>query len=413
MRVLLVDDDAEYRKLLRQHVMTGFDDAIVVEHSPLLDGRLPPDFNAAGFDALLLDHAPAGTSGLEWLRDGRARPQFPPVLYLLSSQDQATADAAMQLGALSVIDKTRIEHRRLMETLREAQAVQKRALAAFRMSPAAEHAYKFGTAVIKGVRCIRPLATSAISTVYLAESEREAQLVVVKLLRQVPDVNERANTFDRFLQEYEIIGKIQHPNVVRIFELGVADDHVFILMEYFPAGDLRTRMRRALVPSDAAGMLRQMAAALGAIHEAGVLHRDLKPGNVMMRKDGSIALIDFGLAKQLSLDAEITATGEIFGTPYYMSPEQGHGKEVDARSDLYSLGVIFYEMLTGKKPYLAATPMAVIYKHSHSPIPTLPPESQRWQPLLERVLAKEPADRPQSAADLVRMIDAEFAAGGW
>ena len=118
----------------------------------------------------------------------------------------------------------------------------------------------------------------------------------------------------------------------------------------------------------------------------------------------------FGLAKQLTLDAEITATGEIFGTPYYMSPEQGHGREVDARSDVYSLGVIFYEMLTGKKPYLAPTPMAVIYKHSHAPIPTLPEDLAPWQRLLEKLLAKEPHDRYQSAAEICAAIDAHLAA---
>ena len=197
--------------------------------------------------------------------------------------------------------------------------------------------------------------------------------------------------------------------MVQIYELGVADDHAFILMEFFPAGDLRARMRRGIVPLAAVGILRQMAAALAAIHAAGVLHRDLKPGNVMMRADGTIALIDFGLAKQLSLEAEITATGEIFGTPYYMSPEQGHGRDVDARSDIYSLGVIFYEMLTGKKPFLAPTPMAVIYKHSHSPIPRLPEDLARWQPLLDRLLGKEPQDRYQSAADIVAAIDARLA----
>ena len=227
---------------------------------------------------------------------------------------------------------------------------------------------------------------------------------------QVPDASERASTFDRFLQEYEIIRQIHHPNVVRIYELGVADDHAFILMEYFSSGDLRARMRRGIVALDAVRMLRQMAAALGAIHAAGVLHRDLKPGNVMLRADGTIALIDFGLAKQLTLDAEITATGEIFGTPYYMSPEQGHGRDVDARSDVYSLGVIFYEMLTGKKPFLAPTPMAVIYKHSHSPIPTLSAELAPWQPLLEKLLAKDAQQRYQSAAELCAAIDSVLAA---
>jgi eukaryotic-like serine/threonine-protein kinase len=409
MRVLLIDDDPMQRKLVRQHILTAFDDPVVVEHAPRTAGQLPTEFHAAGYDAVLLDRAPAGEAGLEWLVNARSRPLFPPVVYLLDVADEAAAAAALEHGAAGVIVKSKIDHRALAQLLADAEASQRRALAAFRASPAALEAYKFGTLVIKGVRHIRPLATSPISTVYLAESEREARLVVLKLLRQVPDVSDKQSTFDRFLQEYEIIRNIQHPNVVEIFELGVADDHAFILMEYFPAGDLRKRLRRGIPPLEAVGILRQMAAALAAIHVAGVLHRDLKPGNVMLRADGTIALIDFGLAKQLALEAEITATGEIFGTPYYMSPEQGHGREVDPRSDLYSLGVIYYEMLTGKKPYLAPTPMAVIYKHSHSPIPTLPPELAAFQPLLERLLAKELAERFQSGGELVAAIDALLA----
>lgn len=405
MRVLLIDDDPTARKLIRQHIVTAFEEPIVVEHSPRLAGRLPAEFAAAGYDAVLLDAAPAGGSGLEWLADGRARPLFPPVIYLTHAPDAAAAEEAIGQGALGVVAKSKVNHRAFAQLLRDAKEQQRRAIAAFRASPAAESAYKFGATVIKGVRCIRTIATSPISNVYLAESEREARLVVLKLLRQVPDVSEKQSTFDRFLQEYEIIRNVEHPNVVRIYELGIADDHAFIAMEFFPAGDLRTKLRRGMKPTDSLGILRQMAAALDAIHTAGILHRDLKPGNVMMRSDGSIALIDFGLAKQLSLEAEITATGEIFGTPYYMSPEQGHGREVDARSDIYSLGVIFYEMVTGKKPFLAPTPMAVIYKHSHSPIPILPTDMAGWQGLLERMLGKDPADRFQSAAELVRAID--------
>jgi eukaryotic-like serine/threonine-protein kinase len=410
VKVLLIEDDATYRKLIRQHLKTAFDAPTLVEHVPRVEGRLAAEFSASGYDAVLLDHAPGGGSGLEWLADGRARPLFPPVIYLLGEPDEAATAIAIEHGALGAIAKSRIDHRQLVQLLRDAENLQRRALGAFRASPAAEKAYKFGHTVIKGVRCIRAIASSAISTVYLAESEREAKLVVLKLLRQVPDSTDRGSTFDRFLQEYEIIRQIHHPNVVQIYELGVADDHAFILMEYFPAGDLRARMRRGIVPLAAVGILRQMAAALAAIHAAGVLHRDLKPGNVMMRADGTIALIDFGLAKQLSLEAEITATGEIFGTPYYMSPEQGHGRDVDSRSDVYSLGVIFYEMLTGKKPFLAPTPMAVIYKHSHAPIPRLPEDLASWQPLLDRLLGKEPQDRYQSAGDIVAAIDARLAA---
>ena len=410
MRVLVIEDDPGYRRLLRQHIVTAFEDAFVAEHVPCVDGPLPAEFTAAGYDAVLLDHSPDAGSGLAWLTAGRARPLFPPMIYLLPTADAAAEAIAREHGALGAIAKQKVDHRRLVALLREAQTVQRRVLATFRLSPAADKAYRFGSIQIRGVRCVRPLATSPISTVYLAESEREGRLVVMKVLRQTPDHVDKHSTFDRFLQEYEIIRNIVHPNVVRIFDLGVADDHAYIAMEYFAAGDLRSRMKRSISPLDALAMLRQMAAALQAIHLAGVLHRDLKPGNVMLRGDGTIALIDFGLAKQLALEAEITATGEIFGTPYYMSPEQGHGREVDARSDIYSLGVIFYEMLTRKKPYLAPTPMAVIYKHSHAPIPVLPADLAVWQPLLERLIAKQPADRYQSSAELVAAVDALLAA---
>ena len=406
LRALLIDDDGDYRRLVRQHLETGLDAVIVVDHEPAVAGRLVPEFHAVGYDVVLLDAHPAGGEGLAWLDDARARPLFPPVIYLLAERDDAAAAAALAHGAYGCIAKSKIGHRQFIGLVKDAAARQARARASFRASAAAASAYRFGEISIKGLRCIRAIAISTISTVYLAESEREARLVVLKLLRQIPDLNTKPGTFDRFLQEYEIIRQIDHPNVVRIYELGVADDHAFIQMEYFASGDLRSRMRRGIGPRAALAMLRQMAAALAAIHDAGVLHRDLKPGNVMLRADGSIALIDFGLAKQLSLEAEITATGEIFGTPYYMSPEQGHGREVDERSDLYSLGVIFYEMLTGKKPFLAPTPMAVIYKHSHMPIPQLPAEFAHWQELLERMLAKDPRDRYQSGAELCAAIDA-------
>jgi serine/threonine-protein kinase PpkA len=140
----------------------------------------------------------------------------------------------------------------------------------------------------------------------------------------------------------------------------------------------------------------------------GVLHRDLKPANIMLRGNGSLCLIDFGLAKADAVNVDLTGAREIFGTPYYMSPEQGHAEEIDARSDLYSLGVIFYEMLTGHKPYKGNTAMEVIYKHKRAALPELAPQFREYEGLLRRLLAKSPDERFQSAREL---LDATATAG--
>jgi serine/threonine protein kinase len=224
-------------------------------------------------------------------------------------------------------------------------------------------------------------------------------------LRQVPDFSDGIGAFDRFLQEYEMIADLVHPNIVKIYDLGVSDDHAHIAMDYLSGGDLKQRIQAGISESDAVQYARQIASALATVHSVGILHRDLKPGNVMLRDDGSVALIDFGLAKRMRLHQEMTGSGEIFGTPYYMSPEQGHAEDVDARSDVYSLGVIFYEMLTGEKPFKASNAMGIIYKHSHAPIPVLPRRLEKYQLLLDLLLAKAAADRMQSADEVVKWLE--------
>ncbi len=404
-RVLIIDDDAEFRRLVRQHLQTAWPDAVVGDRDPARDGTLAPEFTAAAFDVVLLDDDPPGRDGYEVLRDYAARPLFPPVIMLVPEVNPESMRKCVQSGAEHVISKAKIDHRHFISLIVEAARKRKRLLAFFKGTPDAARIYRFGDVIIKGERFIRMIQPGRLCTVYLAESERAGDLVVLKVFREVPDVREGSLSFDRFLQEYEVVAKVSHPNVVRIHDLGIADDHAYIAMEYFPAGDLRQRMKEPMSPAQALAYLRQMASALEAIHAVGVLHRDLKPGNVMLRGDDSIALIDFGLAKQLELEADITATGEIFGTPYYMSPEQGHGHGCDERSDLYSLGVMFFELLTGQKPYLGRTPMEVIYKHAQASVPMLPPESVRLQPLIERLMAKAPDKRFQNATALIGAID--------
>jgi eukaryotic-like serine/threonine-protein kinase len=192
--------------------------------------------------------------------------------------------------------------------------------------------------------------------------------------------------------------------VVRIFDLGIADDMAFIVMEYFAGGHLGERLSESMSMELALQNLAQVAHALDVIHRVGVLHRDLKPANIMLRDDGSLALIDFGVAKLRDSAADLTRLGEIFGTPYYMSPEQGEGAPVDERADIYSLGIVFHEMLTGRKPYVAGSPMAIIWKHRHAPLPVLPASLDTCQALLDRMLAKSVDDRFSSAGELLDAI---------
>jgi eukaryotic-like serine/threonine-protein kinase len=266
----------------------------------------------------------------------------------------------------------------------------------------------FGGAFVRGYRRVRQMASGTRADIFLAERLETRALVALKVVRDQHEHGEASDSFLRFLQEYEIAQRIRHPGIVRLFDLGVSDEHAWLVMEYFPHGDLRRRMKSQVAPRWAVGVAAAIARALGALHAEGVVHRDLKPGNVMLREDGSIALIDFGMSKDTAQSHDLTERGLIFGTPHYMSPEQGHGEPTDARSDLYSLGVILYEMLTGGKPYRADSPMALIYKHRKEPVPQLTEGLDGLQPLLERLLAKRPEERFPTALAAAETLERQL-----
>jgi tRNA A-37 threonylcarbamoyl transferase component Bud32 len=402
VKALIVSDRADYRQLLAHHLTLEWGDALPAEYEPATRGRLQPGVRGSVYDVVLLDQEVQGGRGLEWLEDLTERAGFPPVVYFGSGNE----DRAMASGATHVLSRLEFDHVQFASALRSALSQRRNVLAdTSRAALEPPPPDRFGSVRIRGYRCIRRLAVGGSSSVFLAEFRRTGEKRVLKVFRQVPDVVEGGTTFDRFLREYDLVAHLEHPNIARMHDLGVADDHVYLAMEFFPGGDLRSHMREPLPWREALAFLRQLAAALGALHAIGVLHRDVKPGNVLLREDGSVAFIDFGLARQLGLESEITGNGAIFGTPHYMSPEQGHGLPLDERSDLYSLGVVLYEMLTGQKPFLAESPLAVIYMHANAPVPHLPPLVGHLQPLLDALLAKDAAGRPASAGELVARID--------
>ena len=401
VRVLIIDEQRDFRRLLARHILTAFDSPSVAEYDPVARGGLPADFSGSAYDAVLLGDTPGRDSGIEWLRDLSRRNGFPPIIYLMSKRSPEGEEAAIHAGAHACLSRRKIDHGALIAALRAAQARRGQFSRPAVRADESARATRFGDASIRGFRYVSQLAESPVSSVYLAESERTGSKVALKVLHQPPDEGSGVRNFDRFLREYQIAAAIEHPNVARVHDFGVADDHAFIAMEYFPLGDLRGRIKQGIHPLRALTFLRQMAEALKVLHGAGVLHRDLKPGNVMLRDELSLALIDYGLSKHVELDATLTNSGEIFGTPYYMSPEQGHGHDTDARSDIYSIGIIFYEMLMRRKPYVAGTPMQVIYKHAHSPLPELRAELKRFEGLLYNCIAKDPKRRYASADQLL------------
>ena len=393
---MIIDEQADFRSLLMHHVTTHWPDAIISAYDPVAAGHLPDEFSGAGNDVILLGSMHGeDRDGVEVLARFVQRKNFPPVIYFGSTDDERAA-AALHPGAHFIRDH--LSHDSLIIGISDVLLANERIASTGSLFVGD---MRMGIhPLIKGYRFMRKLGSTEHSGVYLAERESTHLQVVLKVLRQVPEDADSMGAFDRFLQEYETIAEMDHPNIVRIYDLGVSDDHAHIAMEYLDGGDLRNKIENGSSEREAVKYLRQIASALSAVHAKNVLHRDLKPGNVMLRKNGSIALIDFGLAKRARLESAITDKGEIFGTPYYMSPEQGHGSKVDERSDIYSLGIIFFELLTGEKPFKGGSAMGIIYKHAQAPVPLLPPHLAKYQSMINMMLAKLPEDRLQSAAEI-------------
>ena len=258
---------------------------------------------------------------------------------------------------------------------------------------------------VRGYRLLRTLGEGGMSQVVLAQRESDGMELVLKLFHPRPGQDE--DLLQRFIQEHSLIADIRHPHVVRIYDQAFSDEVAFIAMEHFAGGDLRAAIARGVTPSRALEVLAQAASGLAEIHRHGIVHRDIKPDNLMLRADGSIAIADFGIAKHALKSLAATRHGEILGTPYYLSPEQAAGRDVTVQSDLYSLGALAFEMLSGSKPYSAGSVEALLALHINAPVPKLPVAVREWQPLVDSLMAKDAgrrfADAPQLLAFLARM----------
>jgi DNA-binding response OmpR family regulator len=411
MRLLLIEDSEPDRERIVAQLREAMPEAQVETWVPAERGRPQRDFYWRNYDAVLLSDAPRGEDGLEWLRGFRAAGTgVPPTLVLASAGGEDHAVRAVKAGAADFLRKADLTGVRLAIALREAlldaaqvyrpgdtqtrsQPLDISAIG----KPAARDAVR-----IRGYKVLRRIGEGGMAKVYLAEREETRLQLVLKVIET--NVARDEQFLQRFLRECRIISKLQNEHVVSIYDHGVTDDCAFLAMEYFAGGDLKARIAGGLSSIQALKVLMQIARALEAVHAAGVVHRDLKPQNIMFREGSRLALVDFGLAKEIDGRSTVTHAGLILATPLYMSPEQYEGVRQDERSDLYSVGVILYEMLTGKLPFMASNAPALAYQHVNSPVPRLPQRLSGYQGIVDKLMAKRPEDRFQSARELFAYI---------
>ncbi|WP_338497082.1 MULTISPECIES: serine/threonine-protein kinase [Pseudomonas] len=247
------------------------------------------------------------------------------------------------------------------------------------------------------------IGEGAMASVYLATQRSLERKVALKVMAAALAADP---TFcERFLREGKTLARLSHPHTVTIHDIGNVGELYYMAMEYLPNGTLKERIAAGLTPEQGLIYIRQIASALGYAHGLGLVHRDVKPANILFRADGTAVLSDFGIAKSLDDRTQFTQAGFAVGTPSYMSPEQARGQDIDGRADLYALGVVLYEILVGKLPYTGNDALSTALAHLTEPLPELPVHHGRYQDVLRKLLAKDPAERFPDAAALLRALD--------
>ncbi len=442
-RILLIDDSEDFRILLRRYILSEYEDYDVVDYDPKDKGLPGENFPWKQYDLVLLDYdlGLGRVNGLGWMIHFSTIVDMPPVIMITAVGSTKIAVDALKSGAVDFIDKGDISAETIKATIDDVFSLSdKQNTIMANRTVVAEHKneatqlpdllfqeedegndffnltdepdplsttddqlQKFGL-VVPGYELLEEIGRGGMSVVLLARPIEEDKEVVLKIM--FTRGHEDPLALKRFMQEYTLISCLDHPHIVSIDERAFASDFAYIAMENFPGGDLAKKLLTGIDLETAIEYIRQMCMGLVAVHDINIVHRDIKPGNILFRVDGTLAITDFGAAKNLTGDVEdITINNHIVGTPYYMSPEQAASMPLDHRSDLYSLGIMIYQMLTNERPYTANSIAQLISMHLHAPIPRLPEHLVKYQPLIDGLLAKDPDDRFQSANDVILGLD--------
>jgi len=423
MRIIILEDSNIVMSALRKLLAQINPDVEVSEYDPEQKGKPGVEFDWSLYDLVVIGDRIGGTeSGLAWLSGFRRRDFFPPAILLASEKDPYTEQSVAQMPGVSYLDRRSVTPFTIKAALANAglnlddpDRTHQRQGGIVPSDQAIVEALEIAQkrpvdpASATGYRFVRLIGQGAHSRVYLAERSTDQLSLVLKVI-DLKEVEE-PSVVKRFAKEAELMWELEHPNVVRVYDHGFTANQGYIAMEFFTRGDLKQRIQHGLDVESALVHAMQIALGLEAIHVQGIIHRDLKPGNIMFRSDDSLAIADFGISKRVGDAWGLTKTGTILGTLNYLSPEQGLGQDLDCRSDLYAVGMILFEMLTGQKAFHATSPGALIYQHLHADVPRLPAHLSQFQYLIDRLLAKDRDDRFGSASELVVNLQQHFTAG--
>lgn len=253
---------------------------------------------------------------------------------------------------------------------------------------------------IPGHKIEHKIGQGGMAAVYLGVQEAFDRKVAIKILTPKTIADEEVAA--RFLQEAKTVAQLSHANIIPVYDFGHLDGYYYMSMEYLSGGSLNTLVKTGLELNEALRIVEDVASALDFAHSKGVIHRDVKPENIMFRDNHSAVLTDFGIAKRRDASNSMTVAGVVMGTPKYMSPEQIAGKELDGRCDLYALGIMFFEMLMTQVPYQSEDYMALAMKHVRDPIPRLPLRLANAQHFLEKMMAKDRDERFATGAEVAK-----------
>lgn len=451
-KVLVIDTNEQHQKVIAGslgRLVKGID----VKFHNLKQSPLPEDVQKlADNDLLFVDVGEDKSLVKEWYSALSKQDGLPPVIFLDSRATSDDAVDIMRLGAADYLNKRGLSDSRLLQSLQAVSsqlqvtgAVEEHdpsdttgVIMADKVRAATENAaasennlpvsdsddsstswFKLpsisddfpitpedisaGEATMGNYRILEFLGMGGNTQVFKAESIDTKEIVAIKILSPTKGKDESSR--DRFVREYEMIKNLNHPHVITSYQQDTEGDWPYIVMEYCPRGDLKTRMKQKISRETAIKYTAQIAAGLDSAHRQGLIHRDVKPSNILIRQDNSLVLVDFGIVKSKTVDQQaLTDEGKMVGTPYYISPEQARGGKLDGRSDLYSLGIILYEMLEGKKPFTGDTPIDVIFSHVQDPIPKLTQEWDILNDVIGRLLDKDRDERYATGMELIEEL---------